>query len=190
MTRVVLIHAGPTPWDQEDRLVGSHSLPLHQQASAELKSLVDSMAEPITAVHVDKTNEAAITVGKWLATRFKLRTRHSAELAEMNLGLWQGLDRGTLRTRFESSFPQWEQNPLNVTPPQGESLEQAIERLRRGAQKILKRNKGLTIALPIRPLAMQILLGLLRNEQPQEIAAHLHQVSPMEAVDISEEARA
>jgi broad specificity phosphatase PhoE len=187
MTRILLIQAGPTPWGDEGRLVGNSSLPLSPQAAADIKTLIDTHQGFVTCIYVDKTNEAAITVGKWLASRFKLRTRHLAELAEMNLGLWQGLDRPTLRTRFESSFPLWEENALAVTPPQGESLEHAIERLKKAVQKILKRNRGVTIALPLRPYAMQILIGILKSETPQQIAAHLHTRLPMETIEVSDD---
>ncbi len=187
MTRIVLVCAAPTLWDDENRLVGNYSLPLTAQAVANLKSLVDAIPGSISCIYVDKTSEPAMAVGKLLASRFKLRTRHGADLGEINLGLWQGLDRPALRTRFESSFPLWEQNPLAVTPPQGESVERAIERLRKGLTKILKRNRCPAIAIPTRPLAMQMLLGILRCESLEQIAGHLHQPATMETIELADE---
>lgn len=186
MTRIHVIHAGPTPWDEENRLVGNHSLPLAPSALASIKQLADSFPGLLTCIYVDKTNEAAITAGKMLASKFKLRTRHSADLAEVNLGLWQGLDRPTLRTRFESSFPQWEQSPLTVTPPQGESLEQAVERMRSGLKKILRRNRGVTIAIPARPLAMRIMIGILKAEPVAQIAGRLHEIAAIETIELTD----
>ena len=59
MTRVVLIEAGPTKWDAEDRLVGHQSLPLTPGAAAVITAAVDQLEHPIQAVYRAASNEAA-----------------------------------------------------------------------------------------------------------------------------------
>src|SRR5690349_19893341 len=128
MTRVVLIHAGPTPWDEEDRIVGNHTLPLTDEAEARVREMVASFPWHVSSVYRDKTNEAAEAVSKIVAKHFKIRPRHEANFGEVNLELWQGLRREELRFRFPSVFPVWEKDALAVNPPDGEPLREAVAR--------------------------------------------------------------
>lgn len=186
MTRVLLIHAGPTKWDTENRVAGGHSLPLTADARIAAQSLVDALAGPVDAIYFSETNEACNDVADMLAEKFSLRPRDKPELAEMRLGLWEGLTRDELGRRFETVYPKWLSEPLAVNPPDGESLSEAIERIRPAVRKLLRRSRGGVIALVLRPLALQIVDGLLRGEEAEVIAAHLHGVEVMETIELQD----
>ena len=140
----------------------------------------------MTSVYRFRKNEACEQAAKIIAARFNLRPRDSVALDEVNLGLWQGLTRSELRFRFPTVFPEWEESPLTVNPPDGELLADAIQRLGSGLKRILRSNRGGSIVLALRPLAMQIILGLLRQEDAQTIAGHLHNVAPVETIEIAD----
>jgi broad specificity phosphatase PhoE len=186
MTRVFLIHAGPTPWDAENRLTGAHSLPLTSEAAAAIRTLVDAIADPVTAIYACRANEACLAVAKMLGEKFQLRPRDRPELDEVHLGLWEGLTRDEVEHRFPSVFAAWEEQPMSVVPPDGESLPQAAARIGPALQKLLKRNRAGTVALALRPLALQIVAGLLRAQAPETIAGHLHAATAMETINISD----
>lgn len=184
MTRVLLIHAGPTPWDVENRLTGAQSLPLIPDAVAAVTSLIDAIATPPTAIYLHKANEACLQTAKLLAARFHLRLRDNDALGEMRLGLWEGLTRDEVRRRFPTVIPQWQEDPMSVRPPEGESLGEVIDRVQPALEKILRRNREGVIALVLRPLMMQITHGLLRHEPPHAIARHLNAVDVMQTIEI------
>src|SRR5438876_6282170 len=188
MTRVLIIQAGPTQWDEEGRLTGNHTLPLSEEAGPAIEALVSTLPDAVAAVYRCKTNEACDQVAKLVAVRFKLRPRELADLDAIKLGLWQGLLREQLRFRFPTSFPRWEIAPAEINPPDGETFDQAYQRLRGAARKIIRRDRGKTIALAMRPMAQQLIAGVFRREPPQQIAAHLHKVSPLETIEPDETA--
>ena len=187
MTRVVLIQAGPTPWDEEERLAGAHTLPLTDGAVESVRALVERIDYPVHAVYRAGRNEAADQTAKVVARQFNLRPRDAQELDELNLGLWQGLRGGEVKSRFPSAFPRWQDNALSVNPPEGESLSKAVDRLRGALAKVLRRNRGHAVVLALRPMAMQIVAGILRLESPEQIGAHLHNRVPVETIDIADE---
>jgi broad specificity phosphatase PhoE len=76
------------------------------------------------------------------------------------------------------------ENPLAVTPPDGEPLAGAIDRLAAALKRILKANRGRTVALPLRPMSLEIAAGLLQDQSPADIAAHLHQQQPMATIEV------
>ena len=183
MTKVFLVHAGPTPWDAENRLVGAHSLPLTPQAAGAVQQWIDGLSEKVTAVYACLANEACHVVARMIGKHFSLRPRSRPELEEVHLGLWRGLTREELEHRFGKVFALWMEQPLSVEPPEGESLVQAIERIGPALFKLLGRNDGGVVALPLRPLSLQIVAGLLRGENPEQIGNHLHWPPATETID-------
>jgi broad specificity phosphatase PhoE len=190
MPKFLLIHAGPTPWDDEDRVSGDHTLPLTDEARAALVHVVDSISEMVTAVYRPRQNEACDEVARMIAHRFRLRPRDSPDLDGWHLGLWQGLRREDVKRRFPTVIQQWEDSPATVVPPEGESFEEAVDRLRDATRDIVRRNRDGVVALALRPMAMQMIAGLLRRESLEAIARglHLQNLPPVETIDLDQEA--
>jgi len=188
-TRVILIEASPTPWDVEGRITGSVSLPLTAEAIDALRHLLATIPGPVAGVYRPGENEACEQAARLIAQKFALRARDNPDLQAVHMGLWQGLTPEEVRARFPTVFPQWQERPLAVTPPDGEPLAMAIERISEAVRRILKRNRDQTVALALRPMAMQIALGWLRGEAPQIIAGHLHERQAMATIDVGPEER-
>jgi broad specificity phosphatase PhoE len=163
---------------------GAAPLPLAEAARDRVADTVAQLHTPVTAIYRDKANEAADATAAIVAERFNLKARHNADLAEVQLGLWEGLTVADVQKRFPTVWPQYLANPLAVTPPDGEPLDAAIARVRRGLAAVLRRNRGITVAIPLRPRALQIAAGLLRDESPQIIAFHLHGQQDLAVVEI------
>jgi broad specificity phosphatase PhoE len=183
-TRVVLIEAGPTPWDAEGRIVGSRPLPVTAEGIDAIRHLLDALAGRVNSVYRTAQNEACDQVAKLISQRFGLRLRDNKDLETVNLGLWEGLTPEEVRFRFPTVFPQWQEHPLAVTAPDGEPLPRAINRIGQALNRILRRNRNLTIALALRPMALQIAAGTLRRENHESIAAHLHESQPIATIEV------
>jgi broad specificity phosphatase PhoE len=183
-TRVVLIEAGPTPWDAEGRIVGSRPLPLTAEGVDAIRHLLETLSEAVKSVYRTAQNEACDQAAKLISQKFGLRPRDNQDLETVNLGLWEGLTREEVRFRFPTVFPQWEEHPLAVTPPDGEPLTGAIDRIGGALKRILRRNRNLTIALPLRPMAVQIAAGVLHGETHDSIAHHLHESQAIATIEV------
>ena len=187
MTRVVLIKAGPTPWDAEQRIAGNMSLPITEDARSKIAVMLDSLPA-IDAVYVARKNEACSQVAKMIGTLRQLRPRDEPALDAWCLGLWQGLKFDDLRQRYPTALEQWEDSPATVVPPEGEPFTDCIDRLRGAIRKILRRNRGGSIAIAVRPTTLQIILGILRRESPDQIGRHLQNDVAMETIELEDEA--
>jgi broad specificity phosphatase PhoE len=187
MTKVILIHAGPTSWDVEDRISGGHSFPLTDDGRARIAALVAALPAEVSAVFAPAENEACAEVGRMVAKRFGLRLRDVEDLHAVQLGLWEGSRREELRRRFGTSFPQWEKDAPTIMPPDGESSEQAMVRITAALKRMLKKTRGKTIALAMRPMAMQIAAGVLRGETLEALSSHLHNEDPVATIEVGDE---
>lgn len=188
MTHIALISAAPTPWDEEGRLGGNNSLPLSTDGEIALTRLVVSFDFEVNSIYTCRSHEACEQAAQIVARRFSLRVRDQELLHPVSLGLWQGLTRDELRRRHPKVFGQWEEDPLSVTPPEGEPVADAAERLREGVQKVLRRNRDTTVALVLRPMSLRIVAAILRGQDLQSAAPHLHTPIPMERIDIQQPA--
>lgn len=179
-----MIAAGPTPWDVEGRIVGNSSLPLTAEAMDAIRHLLDDVRSPINGVYRAAANEACDQVAQIVARKHALRPRDNPDLDEVRMGLWQGLLPEDIRARFPTVFRQWEEQPLQVTPPDGEPLEAAIQRIRSALNRIIRRNKGFTVALALRPMAFQITRGILHVQSAAQIAGRLRERLAIETIEI------
>jgi len=179
-----LIEAGPTPWDVEGRIVGNSSLPLAAEVMDSIRHLLDAVAVPIERVYHAAANEACHQVAQLISKKFGIRARDIGDLDEVRLGLWQGLFPEDVRARFPTVYPQWEAQPLLVTPPDGEPLEEAIRRIRAPLNRILRRNKDQTLALPLRPMAFQIVQGIIQKQSSVQIASRLRERQALATIEI------
>jgi len=183
-TRVVIFSAGPTPWDDESRLVGNHPLPLTAGAVLAIKQLLDAQPMPASSVYRPAANEACDQTAQLIAARYDLHPYDEPQLEAVRFGLWQGLTRDELGHRFGKVFTQWKNRPLTVTPPDGEPLPDAITRIGDALKRILRRNRGVTVTLALRPMAMQIAIGVLQRQSPRQIAEHLHESPPTATLEL------
>ncbi|HEY1921357.1 MAG TPA: histidine phosphatase family protein [Tepidisphaeraceae bacterium] len=183
-TRAVLIEAGPTPWDVEGRVVGNSSLPLTAEATDIIRHLLDEIKTPVDSVYYAAANEASKQVAELISRKLATRARDIRDLDEVRLGLWQGLFPADIRARFPTVYPQWETQPLLVTPPDGEPLEEAIQRIRAALNRILRRSKARTAIVVLRPMAFQIVRGIMHNQSSAQIATRLRERQAIETIDI------
>jgi broad specificity phosphatase PhoE len=186
MTRVILIKAGPTQWDLEMRIAGSHTLPLADEAHEIIARQVETLP-PFDSLYYCKTDEACTQVAKMISRARKVKPRGRVDLEGWCLGLWQGLRTEDMRQRYPKVLQQWEDAPETVIPPEGESFGEAIDRLGYAVRKIFRRNRETSFVIVLRPSAMQIAAGILRKESLQQIAAHLQNDAAIETIEAGEE---
>ena len=75
-------------------------------------------------------------------------------MQNFNLGLWQGMKIGDVRHKQPKVYRQWQEQPENVCPPEGEMIEQAQERIAAAMTRLLRKHKDGVIGLVIpEPLA-------------------------------------
>lgn len=158
--RLLLIRAGRTSWDEEHRLSGGADLPLTAEAVASVRASIADLGEPGPRVLLHAPDEASTQTASILSRGLGIRARRQAGLAEPGLGLWQGLMGADLELRCPSVYRQWLHDPASVSPPQGEPLAQASERIIAELSRAMRRVRQdhPSVGVVVRPMAR----GLVR----------------------------
>src|SRR5579885_2044340 len=93
-----------------------------------------------------------------------LRPRRIDELRNLDQGLWQGLQIDEIKRRNFRVFRMWLDDPLTVCPPLGESVEDALGRIRSALRPLIKRHQGEAIGLVVGEPLAQLVAGYLRRD--------------------------
>lgn len=170
---VWLVRAGPTTWDEESRLVGAADIPLSargKKAAAERAACV--RGQVISAV-LCGPQEAGLQTAKAVAEAVGARVKSLPGLADVGLGLWEGVREDSQEGRCKTVFRQWKVDPGTVSIPGGESLESARERMIEVFRKQVPRYGGAaaTLAVVLRPMALGLVRCWLENRPTSELWA-------------------
>lgn len=170
---VSFIECGPTSWSETGRIQGATDLPLSE---AGLKK-VEAAAKWIDLIHAGTVyhpaDDAATATAAAVARRLNARTKAVPELGDPHLGLLEGLTEQDFEERFPSRHRQWESDPLSLSPPEGEPMIEAADRLFKAVAKILKRARGEEVAIVLHALGV----GLMRCWLAQRPMSDLRTIS-------------
>jgi len=159
MLRVVLIRPGATDYDLEERIQGVLDIPLNRQGLMEVARAVDQLRDMrIEAIYASPC-ASAMQTAEILSHDLGARCKKLDRMQNFNLGLWQGLQVSEVRHKQPKVYRQWQEQPENVCPPEGEMIEQAQQRIAAAMTKLLRKHKegviGLVVPEPLASLVRQ-----------------------------------
>jgi len=183
---VHLLRVGKTSWDEDQRLIGETELPMTEAGSDAVARALRTFKPdtPLSLVLVSQ-EEGTHTVGKLIAGS-DTRIRTIADLSNVGLGLWEGVLRTDLEERCPSAYAQWKDSPERITPPEGESFQDARYRLVSAIVRAMKKAKGPHphIAIVLRPWAWAIVRCWLRGADLGEIWKQLDEPVCVETFEV------
>ncbi len=171
--KVALVPTLPTAWRRAGRLLGRAELSPESEAC---EPWVAALEPLLLAVILHAPDELSARTAQVLAGELGIATRAVPELVEVDLGLWAGLTDADLRSRFSRAHRGLRDDPLRVSPPGGEPLEQAAGRIERALRRHVLRRRGTDAALVLRPLALAMARCILTGEPLTDLwdtAAHI-----------------
>jgi len=165
MSTIILIRAGSTDYDNSSRLLGLLEMPMNQEGLLE----IDRAAKSIQGmgltpdVILSAPEDPSAGTARAIADRLKVsRVRELDELRNVNQGLWQGLPESEVRKRYPRMFRQCRERPQTICAPEGESLSDACQRLKRIFNKAIQKYDVFAV-VAVEPLATVIHCTLQRR---------------------------
>jgi broad specificity phosphatase PhoE len=160
--RVLLMRTGETEWEQAGRIAGSSDVPLSQSGLAAVKDAAGRLRAEGARIStvICGPDEASQATARELAVAEGAKVKVVEGLGEMNLGLWEGRLAYELEQACPTAYRQWLQDPSAVRAPEGETMDEAQDRILEALCKAVDKARpdhG-AIAFVLRPVA----LGLVR----------------------------
>jgi broad specificity phosphatase PhoE len=164
MPEIVLIRPGCTDFDEQRRIQGVLDLPLNHRGHAQVLGLVAQLQGVEFDVIFSGPSEPARSTALAICEPCGAGLKEVDDFRNLDHGLWQGLQVDDVRRKYPKVFKQWQECPESVCLPEGETVAEAVERIRRGLRKCLKRKRTIGIVAS-EPLATMIGC-VLRGERP------------------------
>lgn len=168
--RVLLIRSGATQWDDVGRLAGDTDLPLSEQGKASVQEQLGELNGTPISVLLTAPDEASEATAAIFAEETGAKIKTLPNLAEVDLGLWEGLRPEDLEDKYPTVFRQWLDDPGSVNAPEGESLIEASERITCELAKVAVKFKddGQAVGIILRPMALAVIRAWLNNTPTTE----------------------
>lgn len=167
--KVVLIPCGKTAWREQGRLLGRVELNLAEAGNAEVSDWISTLRPLGLSKIFHSPDELATGTAKRIAAALDIPSKSAADLHEVDIGLWAGLTETELKARYAKAHRQLVEAPLNVSPPGGEELKSAAERVSNGLRKKLKKNGKDAIGMVMRPFSLALARCALGELPPEKL---------------------
>jgi len=162
MVKIALILPGSTDYDTQGRLQGSLNVPLNEEGLREVAQLETQLRplklEVIYSSDCEHANQTADELSEQLGIRHKKLDR----MQNICYGLWQGMLLDDVKHKQPKVYRQWQDQPESICPPDGETVNEARERVQACLSRLVKRYKtgviGLVVPEPLASL-VRVYLG-------------------------------
>jgi broad specificity phosphatase PhoE len=136
--------------------VGNTDIPVCPEAYGQIVRWSEQLRAEGMNILFSGPGGPAEETGRKIAGILRIRHRVEKDLAEVNLGLWQGMFSSDIRQRQPKVFKQWQDQPESVTPPDGERLGSAQERIEYCIGLILKKHPEMKIGVVLGPVGLAL----------------------------------
>ncbi len=161
MLNIALIRPGSTDYDVQERIQGSLDIPLNEQGIAEAAQTAEFLRGKDLEIVYAPISQPAMQTAEIIAKALDIKLKKVERLQNLHQGLWEGMLIEDVRHKQPKVYRQWQEQPENVCPPEGEMLGEADDRVRAALVKLLKRHKegiiGLVLPEPLLSLARRFL---------------------------------
>lgn len=139
MTKIILVRHGQTAWTSENRIQGWLDIKLNEKGLRQAKRTANELKrKKLKAIYSSELSRAYETA-RIIARAHKLKVKKDINLNELNQGKWQGLLVKEARRKYKELYRRWEEEPLSVRPPGGESILDLYERALHVLREITKK---------------------------------------------------
>ena len=161
---LVVIRSGATEYDLHGRIRGRLSIPLSAAGIAETQAAAELLAVSLPTALYTSTAACALHASRIIGRATRLVPRRLNHLENLDQGLWEGMLVDDIRRRQPRLYRQWQENPWAVSPPDGELLEDACDRVATALEWLLRRHAAGRIALivpePLDRIVCWLLAGM------------------------------
>ena len=156
--RLLLLRHGETAWNRERRYQGWKDTPLSPAGLLQAEAAARELKEHTFAAVYSSPLQRALDTATAIAAPHGLEVETDPAFKELSHGEWEGLTLAEARARDAVLHESWAKTPHLVSPPGGESLVQARERVLQGLERLRAGHRDETVCLVSHGITVRILI--------------------------------
>ncbi|RTZ94423.1 MAG: histidine phosphatase family protein [Deltaproteobacteria bacterium] len=145
--KLYIIRHGQTAWNKEEVFRGTKDIPLNevgQEEAAALGAYLKDVAfDTLYTSPLSRAVETAQAVGDVAG----LAPITEPDLIDLNFGTWQGVSHEKVKKEFPDLYKTWVTTPAQAHFPEGESLNDVLNRVTSLITRLLKKHPEGTVAV-------------------------------------------
>ena len=161
--KLLLVRHGETDWNLARRYQGHSAVPLNQKGIQQAEQLARRLSgEKIHALYSSDSPRALETAKQVLNLQEQAPAlQKDARWQEICFGAWDGLTYEEVEAKWKSEVTAWYADPVNFSPPGGETMLQMSKRVQSALNDLKSRHKEETVLIVTHGGVIQILLCML-----------------------------
>jgi alpha-ribazole phosphatase len=159
--RFLLAPHGETEWNAQGRFQGHGDPPLNERGRRQAHFLQQRLADESLQAILASDLRRALETADILAAPHGLRVQAEPRLRELHFGDWEGLTYAEIQQTAGNALANWENDPLQARPPNGENLTGLAQRLQAFLADLGVHAPESTILLVAHRGSLRVLLCLL-----------------------------
>jgi len=177
-TTIILIRHGETVANRENIFRGRMDFPLNEVGIHQAECLAKELLKfKIDAIYSSPLSRALDTA-KPIAAMQNLEIEIEPDLANISLGIWEGMPHKEVSQKFPQEYHLWKTEPEKLKIPGGENLADVQSRSVSAIERIIQKHKGRTIAaVTHRAVVKPLIAGLIGIPAPYFWKIHMDNAS-------------
>jgi len=161
MSTVFVIRPGETEFDQQARIQGDLDLPMSDRGREQVAGVIERLRGKEIGTIYSSTTEPARTAARAIGESLGIPVKELEGLGNLNQGLWQGLLVEDIKRKQPRVYKQWRDAPQTVCAPQGETCDEAHERVQKALRRPMKKRAPFAVVAsePLATLVCSVLRG-------------------------------
>lgn len=147
MTRFILVRSCSTDFDDEGRIKGTLDIPLNLSGKQQAAKVAEELIDRELACVYYSPYQAATQTAEIVAKQAGVKARILKNLQNLDHGLWQGMLIDELKEKQKKVYRQWQEQPETVRPPDGETVTDALLRVKTTLDKLIKKHRNQTVSV-------------------------------------------
>ena len=161
--KLLLVRHGETDWNLARRYQGQSAVPLNQKGIQQAEQLARRLSgEKIDAIYSSDSPRALETATQVLNLQEQAPAlQKDARWQEICFGAWDGLTYEEVEAKWKSEVAGWYADPVNSSPPGGETILQMSKRVQSALNDLKSKHKEETVLIVTHGGVIQLLLCML-----------------------------
>lgn len=169
-TTLYFVRHGQTAWNLEERMQGHLNSNLTTLGIQQALNLAQQLPDlKLTHCYTSDSQRAQHTAAL-LTSKLTVPIKLDPRLRELNMGPWEGQNKGTIQAKYSESWTHFWTNPQLYQPNgQGETFEELQNRSVQALNDIIKRHPGGVILVVSHRITIKVLLAHFLNQPLAEL---------------------
>lgn len=145
MVRIYVIRHGETEPNTRMACVGRTDVPLNEKGKAQALELKEKLTVKADHIYVSPLQRAYTTIEPYIAMYPDIAVDTAQEITERDFGVWEDLNFKQIEEKDPVRFKQWQDNYIEYTIENGESLIDVQTRVDKFLDNMCPRHEGETV---------------------------------------------